>query len=305
MKDSNQSTTIKVNIVNGFTANGEGGNPAGVVLDADALSEHDMLQIAARIGLSETAFVSQSKTEGIKLDFFTPNMRIAHCGHATIATFSYLAKLGRVEEGETSKETVDGPRKIIIKDGAAYMEQIAPTYSIDNDWSQSGVTNEAVLQSLGLTEQDIDTRVKPMVVNTGNSFMVVGVKNAVILQSIRPNQDDIAEISEKLDLIGYYIFTTDYSATQHDATTRMFAPRYGILEESATGMAAGPLACLLHDFLGIEKDVFIIDQGYFMEPTSPSIITVNLNKAGTNITGLMAGGHGRSIKEYEIVLETS
>ena len=86
------------------------------------LTKKDMLQIAAKIGLSETAFVSKSKTEGFKLDFFTPNMRIAHCGHATVATFSYLAELGRVQEGETSKETVDGPRKIIIKEGAAYME---------------------------------------------------------------------------------------------------------------------------------------------------------------------------------------
>ena len=122
MQGPYQSTKIKAHIVNGFTAGDKGGNPAGVVLDADNFDEKNMLQIAAKIGLSETAFVSKSKTEGFKLDFFTPNMRIAHCGHATVATFSYLAELGRVQEGETSKETVDGPRKIIIKEGAAYME---------------------------------------------------------------------------------------------------------------------------------------------------------------------------------------
>ncbi len=114
--------TIQAHIVNGFVTDGIGGNPAGVVLDADKLSDTEMLAIATKVGLSETAFVSKSQTEGFKLDFFTPNRRIAHCGHATIATFSYLAELGRVSEGDTSKATIDGPHKTSIKNGAAYME---------------------------------------------------------------------------------------------------------------------------------------------------------------------------------------
>ncbi len=183
MQDSHQSTKIKAHIVNGFTAGDRGGNPAGVVLDADKLDEKDMLRIATKIGLSETAFVSKSKTEAFKLDFFTPNMRIAHCGHATIATFSYLAELGRVQEGETSKETVDGPRKIIIKEGAAYMEQKAPKYSTSKEWALVDVTKDAVLNSLGLTEEDLDSRVGPMLVNTGNSFIVVGVKSVEVLKA--------------------------------------------------------------------------------------------------------------------------
>lgn len=117
-----------------------------------------------------------------------------------------------------------------------------------------------------------------MLVNTGNGFIVVGVKSARILKGIRPDQDAIAAISEKLDLIGYYVFTTDTSATQHDATTRMFAPRYAITEESATGMAGGPLACLLHDYLDIKDG---------------------------KITGLMAGGYGRSMEEMEIDFEAT
>lgn len=49
---------VSANIVSGFVSNGEGGNPAGVVLEADRLSENQMLKVAATLGLSETAFVS-------------------------------------------------------------------------------------------------------------------------------------------------------------------------------------------------------------------------------------------------------
>lgn len=285
--------TIQAQIVNGFETEGGGGNPAGVVLDADQLSENDMLRIAAKIGLSETAFVSASDTEGFKLDFFTPNRRIAHCGHATIAVFSYLAELGRVAEGDTSKETVDGPRKISIKHGAAYMEQLAPTYRMADDWVKDDVTVAEVLQSLGLTESDLTTGVGPMLVNTGNSFIVVGVKDGATLRDLKPDFERISAISEKLDLIGYYVFTTDRNATDKDATTRMFAPRYAIEEESATGMAAGPLACVLHDHMHLDKDVLLIEQGRFMQPASPSLITVELAIENGKIQNLMAGGEGK------------
>ena len=292
--------TIPAQIVNGFVTGGIGGNPAGVVLDADELGETEMLGIAAKIGLSETAFVSSSDTEGFKLDFFTPNRRIAHCGHATIATFSYLAELGRISEGETSKETVDGPRKISIKNGAAYMEQLAPQYRMPGDWKKDDVTVADVLQSLGITESDLNISIGPILVNTGNSFIVVGVKDGATLRNLKPDFDLISVISEKLDLIGYYVFTTDSNATDKDATTRMFAPRYAIEEESATGMAAGPLACVLHDHLLIEKESFQIEQGRFMEPASPSLITVELSVENGEVQNLMAGGHGKVSRSLSI-----
>ena len=292
--------TIQAQIVNGFVTGGIGGNPAGVVLDADELSENEMLSIAAKIGLSETAFVSSSDTEGFKLDFFTPNRRIAHCGHATIATFSYLAELGRISEGETSKETVDGPRKISIKNGAAYMEQLAPKYRMPADWAKDDVTMADFLQSLGITESDLDSSIDPILVNTGNSFIVVGVKDGASLRELKPDFDLISVISEKLDLIGYYVFTTDSNVTDKDATTRMFAPRYSIEEESATGMAAGPLACVLYDHLHIGKDTLLIEQGRFMEPASPSLITVELSVENDKIQNLMAGGHGKVSKSLSI-----
>lgn len=291
---------ISAQIVNGFVTGGLGGNPAGVVLDADELSETDMLNIAVKIGLSETAFVSTSDTEGFKLDFFTPNRRIAHCGHATIAAFSYLAELGRASDGETSKETVDGPRKILIKNGAAYMEQLAPTYRMSDDWVKDDVMISEVLQSLGLTENDLSVSFSPLLVNTGNSFIVIGVKDGARLRNLSPDFDLISLISEKLDLIGYYVFTTDSSATDKDATTRMFAPRYAIEEESATGMAAGPLACVLHDHLNIEKETLLIEQGSFMEPASPSLITVELCVENGEIRNLMAGGHGKVSRSLSI-----
>lgn len=100
------SDEMELHVVYAFECDGQGGNPAGVVLDADALTPEQKQAIAARTRLSETAFVSASHLADFKLEFFTPTRQIAHCGHATIATFSYLRQVGRLTEGETSKETI-------------------------------------------------------------------------------------------------------------------------------------------------------------------------------------------------------
>ena len=72
----------------------------------------------------------------------------------------------------------------------------------------------------------------------------------------------------------------------------MFAPRFGIPEESGTGMAAGPLACLLHDVLGVQDRELLIEQGWLMQSPSPSLIRVVLELEDGRITRLMAGGTG-------------
>lgn len=277
---------IQVQIVNAFTDSGIGGNPAGVVVDADGLTEQQKIRIAAKVGLSETAFVSSSDSAAFKLDFFTPIQQIAHCGHATIATFSYLRQINRIGEGPTSKETIDGNRDIFIDGSMAFMEQLAPKYQHIEDI-------DAVLTSLGISGRELRTDLRPTIVNTGNAFLIVPLKNEQSVIQVCPDFAAINKLSEDHDLIGYYIFSTATRNSDRDAGARMFAPRYGIREESATGMAAGPLACFLYDHLKITKQLFFIEQGHLMDPTAPSVITTKLKVIDKNISRLLAGGESR------------
>ena len=288
------SKKIEVQILNAFVDNNKGGNPAGVVLNADDLTSEQKLKIAQKIGLSETAFVSKSEIAGFKLDFFTPTRQIAHCGHATIATFSYLSQSGVIKNKLSSKETIDGIREILLQGELAFMEQKAPVYrNVDKQ-------EEQILQSLGLTKSDVLQDAPISLVNTGNSFVIVPVKSAEILKNIKPDHALISQISDELDLIGFYVFCTETSSPTREVTTRMFAPRYGIEEESATGMAAGPLACYLFDILGIRKERMLIEQGWFMEQPSPSLIIVDLSLDNGQITKIMAGGKGILMKNLSV-----
>lgn len=289
---------ISVPIVNAFIDGESGGNPAGIVLDAERFTHAQKQTIAARVGLSETAFVSPSDLAAIKLEFFTPTQQIAHCGHATVATFSYLRQQNLLSGNRSSKETIDGRRGIVMEGDTAFMEQKCPGYQ-----SLSASDLHSTLQALGVTSADLMKGAEPKVVNTGNSFILVGIRDSETIKNLRVDLDLIEELSHSLDLIGFYVFSFDGVGQGRDAGARMFAPRYGISEEAATGMAAGPLACYLYDELGIRKTEFFIEQGYWMPTPSPSVITVRLSiDQSHSIGSLYAGGRGAITDTKEIVL---
>jgi PhzF family phenazine biosynthesis protein len=281
---------VRVRIINSFSINNSGGNPAAVVLEADNLSNDQKQTIARKIGLSETAFVSSSDVADFKLDFFTPNKQIAHCGHATIATFSYLKSIGIISKDHSSKETIDGVRKILFENGEAYMEQSSPKYfKVSNA--------KAIIDSLGIDEKEAHPDFPATVVNTGNSFLLVGVKDERALKKLKPDMAAISKFSEEYNCVGFYIFAVNDDAVQ----TRMFAPYYGIDEESATGMAAGPLACLLSTVFKT-KNVFHVRQGKYMTPPSESLLNVRLNRKDGSIENLMAGGNAYLDREFDLEL---
>ncbi|MBB3169976.1 PhzF family phenazine biosynthesis protein [Simiduia aestuariiviva] len=283
---------ISVAQVNAFTDQNRGGNPAGVVLNADHLTYDQKLAIAHAAKLSETAFVSRSAVADVKLEFFTPTRQIPHCGHATIATFRYLREQELLGEGDFTKETIDGTRRVLLRGDEAYMEQRSPKFTaIDAHLAST-------LQSLGIDAGQ--TIAAPMRVDTGNGFLVLGLSDTRWLAELKPDLTAIKALSESLNLVGFYLFSSDTVVAGRHATTRMFAPRFGIDEEAATGMAAGPLACYLSQQLGQPDTEFFIEQGQFMTPASPSIIQVQLEKQGSEIHSLMAGGNAQFVRQIDL-----
>ncbi len=286
---------VVVKIINAFAIDGTGGNPAGIVVDADDLSRDKKQIIAARVGLSETAFVSKLSVADFKLEFFTPVKQIAHCGHATIATFTYLRQNGVINGERSSKETIDGNRAIYFRNGAAYMEQTSPSYlNVEHELPY-------ILESLNLSRADLSNH-PPAIVNTGNGFLIVPVVSKKVLKDLKPDFELIRKYSIENGLIGYYAFTlsTEDNISAH---ARMFAPLYGIDEEAATGMAAGPLACYLFDNNINRKIEMAFRQGEYMATPSPSLIHVNLVIENNKIGKLYAGGDAFVSREKIITLE--
>ncbi len=275
-------------LISSFVENGVGGNPAGVVLNADDLDEHRMQDVATRAGLSEVAFVSRSDIASVKLDFFTPNKRIAHCGHATVAAFSAMAQQGLLKDGRHSKETVDGIRHIRIEGDKAFLEQVRVSSA---ELSAEYYPN--LSEALGIPVSQFTKIAPPAVINNGVGWLVIMLESRDELAQLIPNLPWIRILSETLDVIGFYVISRETLVAGRTLSARMFAPSYGIDEEAATGMGAGCAAIYLHDFMNYSERQIQVEQGHLMQPPSPSLIEVELENNGGVIDRLWVGGSAR------------
>lgn len=120
---------VEVYVAKAFSKDGKGGNRAGVVLDSPELTSYEKAETAKVLGYSETVFVSASHKADLKLEYFTTTGEVPLCGHATIAAFSVLRLLGRLDRQSYKIETKAGILNIQIKeDGLIFMEQNRPVY---------------------------------------------------------------------------------------------------------------------------------------------------------------------------------
>src|SRR5690606_33769632 len=86
----------RIKQVDAFTDRVFGGNPAGVVPEAEGLSEDEMQNIASEMNLSETAFILPSDKADFAIRWFTPKTEVPFCGHATVASLHVLAEEGNL-----------------------------------------------------------------------------------------------------------------------------------------------------------------------------------------------------------------
>lgn len=271
---------VDVYVTSAFSKNGEGGNKAGVVLGRLGLELSQKMEIAKRLGYSETAFVSDSDKADFKLQYFTPTEEVPLCGHATIATFSTLKLLNILDKANCTIETEAGILNIHVKDdGLVLMEQNRPTYLkvLDSD-----IFTGCIQKGF------IDHRFPIQIVSTGLNDIMLPVDSAEHLKRLSPDFEMIANMTKEKEAVGVHAFTL-IKESDVTAICRNFAPLYGIDEESATGTASCALACYLFKYYK-QQPQYIFEQGHNMGEISR--IVVNLSYHGDVIDSVFVGGYG-------------
>lgn len=302
------SKTYTVYQVDSFTHTKFQGNPAGVVLHADGLSDLQMQQIARELNNSETAFlfdddVPTNKTsipngipfqhkDIVKIRFFTPTHEVPICGHATIAAHYIRAKVLQLETCTIYQDTKAGLLPVdIIKEDKDYkivMTQGEITYgSILTD-----PLKIELLDALHLTSGDLDKNCPIQIVSTGHSKVMIGIHQLDMLHQLKPDLSALSKLSKKINCNGYYVFSfakPDESVLIHG---RMFAPAIGIPEDPVTGNANGPLGAYLvhHHLVHPENNAFTFYARQGESILRPGTICVHVSlKDGTPITVKVSG----------------
>lgn len=229
--------------IDSFTKEKFKGNPAGVVINADGLSDYQMQQIARELNNSETAFLfppDSTDCDGV-IRYFTPNTEVPICGHATIAAMYAKATEEKLDSCILRFKTKVGilPFEIINKDEDYQILMTQGSFELSPAFDR--VVTQKMITALGLEPSDIDEKCPIQIASTGHSKVMIGIKSREKLNSLSPNYADLALLSKEINCNGYFVFTFDSDDNDILTYGRMFAPAIGINEDPVTGNANGPL----------------------------------------------------------------
>lgn len=236
---------IRIYQVDAFTRERFKGNPAGVVANADGLTETQMQAIARELNNSETAFLLSptGNDHEVWIRFFTPTTEVPICGHATIAAHYVRAVERRLPRSMVIHKTGAGLLPVeVVPAGDGY--EIVMTQGQVEFGPELG-HREKLLSALGLLPDDLDKRCPVQIVSTGHSKVLVGIKRKSTLNTLKPNMADLVQISKQIGCNGYFVFTLDSNENGVLTHARMFAPAIGIMEDPVTGNGNGPLGAYL------------------------------------------------------------
>lgn len=226
---------MKYYIVDAFASHPFGGNPAGVVLlDGAAFPDESlMLQVAAELRYSETAFVRRHSDTEYTVRYFTPRAEVELCGHATIATFSLLhSELG--VEGRCLCHTLAGDLSIEV--GEQVMMQMAAPRIVET----IGDTTD-LYRAVGMP--DYKPSIPVQISYAGLADIMLPIPDLASLNGLQPDMDAVAKLTQRYNAVSFHAFA--FAHDGYTAHVRDFAPQYGVPEESATGTANAALAFYL------------------------------------------------------------
>src|ERR1700760_1004397 len=222
---------IQVHQVDAFTRERFTGNPAGVVLNADGLSESQMLAIARELNNADTAFIlaPDNSEHGMRARFFTPRTEVGFVGHATVAAHYVLSRrhtAPRYQRQKSKAGVVDIEIRGVEEDRSIAIRQTTPPMGREfNDRERL-----AVLDALALATDDLDPRCPLRIVGSSSTWLMIGVRNEEALKHLKPDLSRLTTLSAQLGAAGYFVFTLATTGGNHLTESRLFClAHYGFL----------------------------------------------------------------------------
>ncbi len=233
------------------------GNQLAVVHDADGVDEATMLAFARETRLSETTFVQTATQAGAdyRNRIFTTAGEMPFAGHPSLGTAVAVARARGETQARYVQQTHAGLQPVDVQlagDGArATMLQEPPAFGPEP-------APAGVMAAAGLDASDAHRVLPAQVVSTGVAHLLAPLRDASALERVAPARAALEALLEPLGAIVLYLVALDLDSGSAHARSFFLGPG-GVIEDPATGSAAGPLLAYLHERERTTE--LVVDQG--------------------------------------------
>lgn len=251
-----------------FTTEPGKGNPAGIVLAADGMSDSAMQALAARTGFPDTAFVSSAADADFRIRYFNSRREVELCGHATIAAAIALHARGRLAGAalpcEFSVSTNAGILPIRIEIGGGGDRNVVMAQA-PSQFKQFHGDLGRVADALGVVLNDLHPALPVIYGSTGRWTLVVPVRGLDAMRRMVPEPRMFPETLVGMPGASLHAFCLEtMSAGVHMHARHFSSPSSGTIEDPVTGTASGVLGAYYRTFIEKSAELMqplVVEQG--------------------------------------------
>lgn len=246
---------MQIRRIAAFTDQGQGGNPAGVVLADRLPSADDMQQVATQVGYSETVFACPNGDGSWRVRYYSPEAEVAFCGHATIALGAALGQ--EIGPGVYPLALAHDNISVSAENGGNEWISVLRSPSTRSAPANQALLAEA-LDLFGYTHDDLDPELPPCEANAGVDHLILPLISRSALTRMNYNLDAGRRFM-RTHGIGTVAFVFREDKKLYHARNAFAIG--GVLEDPATGAAAAAFAGMLRDLRVLESGTITIMQG--------------------------------------------
>ena len=283
-----------------FTDRPFAGNQLAVFPSAEGLSNEQMQKLANEINYSETTFIFGCDRDDADFEvrIFTIRFELPFAGHPILGTAYSIWNLLDVwpEKSDMLRlKTKVGVVSLEKQGDLIWMTQPKPTFL--NRYTDK----KEIAGMLGLSPDDIADDLPVEEVSTGIPMLIVPLKDRTVIQRAMGNLNLLLDFFKDKESLAPYLFTLDTEGGETKVHTRFFAPHIGIIEDAATGAAAGPLTAYL-----LKNEVFgkrfEIQNEQGVEMGRPSVIRLSGERNEDGTYSIRVGGACAYIGKGEFIV---
>jgi PhzF family phenazine biosynthesis protein len=231
--------TFEYRKIDAFTSGKSLGNPAACIYlqERENLTETEMLDIAKQHKdfVSEVIYCTPKSENTFELIYFSSECEVDFCGHGTIACmYSLITKNSNlISQKEISIVTNKKGALTVFNEietqNAVYITAPKPQYIGSN------LQISEIAGNLSLNQNQLSISHPIDLINAGLRTLIVPLVNLDDEITVFPNEQRLKNfcLNNGIDIILIYTLETDNP--QNMAHTRVFAPKFGYLEDPATG----------------------------------------------------------------------
>jgi trans-2,3-dihydro-3-hydroxyanthranilate isomerase len=235
-----------------FTSRPLTGNGLAVVHHADGIDDATMLAFARETKLSETSFVQTATEPGAdyRNRIWTIVSELPFAGHPSLGTAVAVAHARAEREAHYVQQTGAGLQAVDVELGSSGVARASMLQepAVFGDEIDPG----RIFGALGLEASDGHPELPPQVVSTGLAHLMIPVRDEAVLSRVRPQAAPLTALLDELGVVCGYVAAND-PANGAAHARGYFAADGMIVEDPATGSAAGPLCAYLHARTGAPR----------------------------------------------------